>query len=125
MKKYSKIFEDINSTSVGNYCTIISYEDDDDNFPDVYLCDNEELAFIYLKNFVYEEYSNHESIRRYKQYLTEYSAAKNTKELYKIYNSRNRFTRVYVIYNHINEDVELEDWIINFDLNVNSKKFNI
>ena len=126
MEKYTKIYEDIKKEKWDNYCVIISYSNGDDGEdPDVYLCDNENQGFIYLKNLIYNSYHNQIDIDFYKSMLIEYSSAENLNDLYEIYMSRNRDIKVVLIYCELNDEVELEKWIIDFDIVNTASKFNL
>lgn len=125
MEKYTKIFEEASKEKWNNYCAIISYIDEDDNNPDVYLCDNEYQGFIYLKNLIYDEYAEKYNSEYCSKILIEFSTADNLNDLYEIFCSKNHRMRVYLIYCELNEKVELNDWIKDWELKNTASKFNV
>jgi len=125
MNKYTKIFEEINNDNWSNYCMIISDVHESDGCPEVYLCNNEKQAFIYLKNLICAEYKSYNTWAHYSKYLDEYSKASNLEELYEIFESRHRNLNVNIIYSDLNDDVKLDDWITKFELDNQLKKFNL
>lgn len=125
MEKYTKIFENINTEEWRNYCIIFSYDRDLDKNKETYLCNNETQAFIYLKNLVYEQYKDFDKIKIYDEFLVEYSKAKDLNDLYEIHCNRYRQLKVDIFYSDLNDDVELDDWIKNYDLKVSANKFNL
>jgi len=122
--KYTKIFEEINNEEWSNYCTIIS-NDNNDN-PEVYLCNNELQGFIHLKNLIYEVYHNHGDDDKFNNdMLREFSAMDNLNDLYEAFCARNRSIKIDLVYCELNEEVELDKWIVDWEFKNTTNKFNL